>query len=208
MNNSRRMSRGEPVGDLNRDVQEFSRCIHRRDRRSLHELHHQVIRPHVVKLADIIVIERGDRPRLTLKAFRKRFFGLLDGNHAVEARVASFVHLSHATSADWIQNLVWAETRSGRKGHRSRILLQIESRTDWHDHQSNRSASLQHGTGFRPRISNGESRRCERHGGGAYGPTYQVDVQSHSVPVLMIQLISTQCAWERSWWHTTASLEM
>jgi len=76
------------------DVEEFPLRIHWRDRRPLDELHYEVVRPDIVKLADIRMIERRHRPRFTLKTFRKSFFAQLEGNGAVQARVASLAHLS------------------------------------------------------------------------------------------------------------------
>jgi hypothetical protein len=70
------------------------------------------------------MIQRGDGPRLTLKALRKSFFGNLDGNGSIETRVAGLVHFAHTTGSDGVQNLVGAAARSRNKRHIwSRIIL-------------------------------------------------------------------------------------
>ena len=71
------------------DVEEFPLRIHWRDRRLLDELHYEVVRPD-----DIRMIERRHRPRFTLNTFGKSFLAQLEGNRAVQARVASLAHLS------------------------------------------------------------------------------------------------------------------
>jgi hypothetical protein len=53
-----------------------------------------VVRSHVVELADIRMIERGDGAGFTLEAFREPFVRGLDRDDAIEAHVASPVHLS------------------------------------------------------------------------------------------------------------------
>src|SRR4051794_15216585 len=63
------------------------------------------------------MIQRGDCPGLTLKAFRKSFFGSLDGNGSIETRIAGFVHFAHTAGSDGVQNLVGAAAGSRGKGH-------------------------------------------------------------------------------------------
>jgi hypothetical protein len=51
-------------------------------------------------------------PLTELRVGRKRGGQDLDGDRAIEPRVAGFVHLSHATGTDQRQDLVRAEARS------------------------------------------------------------------------------------------------
>ena len=69
-------------------------------RRALDELHHQVIRPDVVELADVRMIQRRHGARFALEAFGELLLGDLDGDDAVEPRVARLPHLAHAARAD------------------------------------------------------------------------------------------------------------
>src|SRR5260370_35922147 len=112
MNDPGSMCGGQTVGDLYCDVEQLARRIDRSDRRPLDKLHDQVVRPNVVQLADVGMIQRGDCPSLTLKTFRKSLFVNLKGNGSIEARVAGFVHLAHATGSDGVHNLVGAAARS------------------------------------------------------------------------------------------------
>jgi len=64
------------------------------------ELHYQIIRPNIVELADVRMIQRGHRTRLALEAFVEFDLRGLDRNRAVEPRVARFPHLTHASGAD------------------------------------------------------------------------------------------------------------
>src|SRR5580693_1533252 len=124
------MRRSHSVGDLNRNVQELPRGVHRRNRTPFDKLHHKVVWPDIVKLADIVMVERRDGPRLSFKAFREGLFGKLNRNDTIEPVVARFIHFPHAARANRIQNFIRAETRPRREGHRSRILLQNDSRAD------------------------------------------------------------------------------
>jgi hypothetical protein len=69
------------------------------------------------------MIERRDRPRFALEPFAELRIlseGLgqdLDRDRAVEAGVASFVHLAHAASTYGGLDLVRAETRAGLEWH-------------------------------------------------------------------------------------------
>src|SRR6266571_3858133 len=87
-----------------------------RKRRPLDELHHQVVWTDVVKLANMRVIQSGNRARFALEALRKLLAGNLDSDHAVEARVASFVDFTHAPRADRRDDLVGSESVSWLHG--------------------------------------------------------------------------------------------
>jgi hypothetical protein len=76
------------------------------------------------------MIQRGDCPSLTLKAFRKSLFGNLDGNGSIETRVTGSVHFAHATGPDGVQNLVGAAARSRSKGHISSPIFYFNSNSE------------------------------------------------------------------------------
>jgi hypothetical protein len=87
---------GQTIADLHRDVEQFARGIGRRDRCAFDELHHQIVRAHIVKLADVGMIQGGDRAGLALKAFAEFFVSGLDGDDAVQPRIARFPPLPPA----------------------------------------------------------------------------------------------------------------
>ena len=70
---------------------------------------------HVVELADVGMIERGNGPPFTLEAFpRLRLVRAMEGkdldrDHTVEASVTSAVHLAHSTRAHLGHDLVWTK---------------------------------------------------------------------------------------------------
>jgi hypothetical protein len=71
--------------------------------------------------ADMRVVERRNRPRFLLEALprlgvgRARAGDDLDGDRAIEPRVPRFVDLAHAARAERGEDLVDAESRTGRK---------------------------------------------------------------------------------------------
>ncbi len=83
----------------------------------LEGLHYQVIRADIVKLADVRVIQRCDRASFALEAFTELGCGSLDGDNAVQTRIARLPHLPHAARADWRKDFVGAEFVAGRDRH-------------------------------------------------------------------------------------------
>src|SRR6266567_3167981 len=59
------------------------------------------------------MIESGDRAGFPFEALRKLLAGNLDGDNAVEARVARLVHFPHSAGANGREDFVGAETVSG-----------------------------------------------------------------------------------------------
>ncbi len=53
-----------------------------RDGRAFDILHHQIVRPDIVKMADVGVVQRRDGPGLALEALAELGFGNLDGDDA------------------------------------------------------------------------------------------------------------------------------
>jgi hypothetical protein len=108
----------------------LDRLVHRQrtlQRRAFDVLHHQVVRPYVVELADVWMIQRRNRPSLAREALAELGFGGLDGDDAVEPGVASLPHLSHAPRADLREDLVGPEFCAGRERH-TRIELSLADR--------------------------------------------------------------------------------
>src|SRR5215467_3198537 len=78
-------------------------------RSAVNVLHHQVIRPDVVELANVRMIQRGDRTRFPLEALRKLLLGDFDRDGAIKPCIAGLVHLAHAAFAQRRQDLVGTE---------------------------------------------------------------------------------------------------
>src|SRR6478672_8823537 len=106
--------RFQRVRDLPGDGESFldrnsSRSDPGRQRRTLHKLHDQVIRPDVVQSANVRMIQRGDGARLPIEAVAELRFGDLDRYGAVQARIAGLVDFAHATRPQRLQDLVRTE---------------------------------------------------------------------------------------------------
>jgi hypothetical protein len=79
--------------------------------RALDVFHDEVIRPDIMESANVRMVERSDGSRFALEALAELLGGDLDCNDAIQARVASFVHFTHATFAYGADDLV--RTKSG-----------------------------------------------------------------------------------------------
>ena len=86
-------------------------------RLACHKFHDQVVGTDVVDGADIGMVERCDRARLTLEPVAEARRRYLDGDIAVQARVRGAVHLAHAAFPDGFENLVRAEERPRCERH-------------------------------------------------------------------------------------------
>jgi hypothetical protein len=64
------------------------------------------------------MVQGGDRVRFALEALRELLVGNLDGDGAIQSRVASLVHFSHAASAQRRNDLVRTQPGSGSQGHK------------------------------------------------------------------------------------------
>ena len=100
------------------------RASHRRqpsDRaaRDLHVLEHEIARPDVVELADVRVVQCGDRPRFLLEAAQpigiggKRLGEHLDRDVTPQTRVAGTIYLAHPAGAERRDDFKRAELGAG-----------------------------------------------------------------------------------------------
>ncbi len=90
----------------------FDRLLDRQrtfQRRALDELHHQIIRPDIVKLADVGMVQGRHRSGFLLETLGELFFRNLDRDDAIEARVAGLIHLAHSARADGSQDFVGSQ---------------------------------------------------------------------------------------------------
>ena len=96
-------------------------------RLALEKLHdekgHAVVLSNVVKRADVRVTDSREGLRLTLEAFELRGACTvwrqqdLDGDGAIQPRVARAVHLAHAAGAQRRHDFIWADLRASRQRH-------------------------------------------------------------------------------------------
>ena len=82
-------------------------------RRTLDQLHHQIVRPDVVKRANVGMIQRRNGPRLTLEALAEVFLGNLDGNGTLQPRIHGAIHFAHPPGSQLRFDLVRSDLRSG-----------------------------------------------------------------------------------------------
>jgi hypothetical protein len=81
-----------------------------RQRRSVHQLHHEIVGSNVVQLADIRMIHGSDGPRFRFEAFaepRRRDF---DRDFSVQPSVSRAIDLAHSAGRQELIDPVWAET--------------------------------------------------------------------------------------------------
>src|SRR5580704_553929 len=117
MNDTESMRRCHAVGDLCPQVEQRMNVVSWRDGWALDELHHQVIRPDIVKLADIGMVQRGHCARLALKSLREFLVRHLYGDNAAQPGVPRLVNLAHASGANLRKDLVRAKFVAGRDRH-------------------------------------------------------------------------------------------
>ena len=79
---------------------------------ALDVLHDEEVRPDVIEMTDVGVVQRGDRPDLAREPIRELFRRDLDGDVAVEARVVGAIHLAHAALPDERGDLVGTDNLS------------------------------------------------------------------------------------------------
>src|SRR5437016_3975825 len=75
------------------------------------------------------MVQRGHGASFALEAFGELQLGGLDGDDAIQPRIAGLVHLSHASGADLRNDLVGAKFVTYRKRHRSDFTQFTRSRT-------------------------------------------------------------------------------
>jgi hypothetical protein len=82
------------------------------ERRAIHQLHHQIVRSDIVKLANVWMIQLRDCASLTLEPLRELLLRNLDGHDAIQPRVTRLIHFAHTTGANGREDLIRAEFRA------------------------------------------------------------------------------------------------
>jgi len=109
MNDAFPMCGIERIANLRRVLQSLIDRHRARERFALDVLHDKVIRPHVVKLAQVRMIQCCGCLRLAREALGEVGLTFFDRNEAVQARVARLPNFAHAACAELLKDLVRAE---------------------------------------------------------------------------------------------------
>src|SRR5580704_6023735 len=111
------MRRIQSVQNLSGVLNRFVERQRSFERSAFHQLHHQVVRPDIVQVAYVRVIQRRYGACLALEPFGELLLGNLDGDGAIQPSVTGLVHFAHATGANRRKNLVGTQTRAGSQRH-------------------------------------------------------------------------------------------
>ena len=84
----------QTVRNLPREIKQCRRTIDAPEWRTLDELHNEVVRPNIVELADVRMVQRGYRSGFTFETLGELLLGNLDGDEPVETGVFRPVHLA------------------------------------------------------------------------------------------------------------------
>ena len=117
MRDSLAVRRIESIANLRGILQCLLQGQRSAQRRALDVFHHQVVRPNIVQRTDVGMVQGGHRVRLALEALRELLFGNLDGDDAIQSRVASLIDLSHPARAQGRSDLVRTQPGSGSQSH-------------------------------------------------------------------------------------------
>ena len=117
MQDASAVGRFERTGDLLRQRQSLLRAHRPGERAAFDILQDQVVRTHVINLADVRMVESGDRASFDLEPRPMFSSQTLDRHSPIQPRVAGLPHLSHAAFAKRRENLVWTDAHAWCKGH-------------------------------------------------------------------------------------------
>src|SRR6516165_3804327 len=106
MENPSLMCRLQSAGDLDCQAHGLLSLQGASQRAALDVLQHEIIRPNVVDLADMRMIQRGNRTRFLLESSRVLGLQPLNRDDAVQPRVVRLPDLTHAARPEGRQNLV------------------------------------------------------------------------------------------------------
>lgn len=109
----------EGVEDLGGDGESFVDRQGAGKGRAVDVLHDEIVRADVVEGADVGVVEGGNGAGFGVEAVGESLFGELDGDEAFQAGVACFPDFAHAAFADFGEEFVRADSRSGGIGQGS-----------------------------------------------------------------------------------------
>src|SRR5215467_10171782 len=99
----------ERVTNLRAIFQDLIQWQRSTKRLALDVLHDEIVRTDIVKLADMRMVERRDCPGFALESFAELLTRSLDGDDAIEPRVARLPHFTHPTRADLREDLIGSQ---------------------------------------------------------------------------------------------------
>src|SRR6516162_7636237 len=117
MENPSLMCRLQSAGDLDCQAHGLLSLQGASQRAALDVLQHEIIRPNVVNLADMRMIQRGNRTRFLLESSRVLGLQPLNRDDAVQPRVARLPDLTHAARPERRQNFVRPKLIPDRERH-------------------------------------------------------------------------------------------
>src|SRR5262252_7450643 len=100
MNDARPVGGVEGITNLSAIFQGLIQWQRSAKRLPLDVLHDEIVRTDIVELADMRMVERSDCPGFALESFAELLTRSLDGDDAIESRVACLPHFTHSTRAD------------------------------------------------------------------------------------------------------------
>src|ERR1035437_9273263 len=104
--------RGQPQGLSQR---KSLRLFTGNNRRPVHILHNQIVRPDIVNLADVGMIQRRAGFSFPLEPFAELRGGNFDRDEAIQTRVSGPIHFPHATLANFGFHAIGTQLRSWGK---------------------------------------------------------------------------------------------
>ena len=75
---------------------------------TLNQFHRQIVRPDVVQVTDVRVVQGRDHSRLTFESLTEMARRHFDGNIATHTWIVRAVHFAHSADADQLNDFVWA----------------------------------------------------------------------------------------------------
>ena len=109
MDDSLRVRGIQSVQDLRGVVQGLLQRQWTLQRSAFKIFHHQIIRPNVVQMANVWVVQRGNRVSFAAKTFAEVLGGNFDGYIPAQPRIARAIHLAHTARAECGGNFIGTE---------------------------------------------------------------------------------------------------
>src|SRR5262249_16396290 len=85
--------------------------------RAVDVLHDEIVGSDIVEMADVRMVQRGDRARLALGAIAEPSDGGLDGDRAAQARIDGFVDFTHPPRTERHHDFVRTQTGTRSEWH-------------------------------------------------------------------------------------------
>jgi hypothetical protein len=117
MENPSLMCRLQSAGDLDRQPHGLLSMQGAAQRAALDVLQHEIIRPNIVDLADMRMVQRGNRTTFLLESSRVLGLQPLNRDDAVQPRVARLPDLAHATRSEGREDFVRPKLITDRERH-------------------------------------------------------------------------------------------